>query len=648
MNQIRKFLSVSLVLAAFLALTFGVTQAQGPIGTAFTYQGRLTDGGAPANGTYDFSFNLYAVPSGGSAIAAPNGKNDVSVVNGLFIVTLDFGTSAFTSQARYLDIWVRPGASTGGYTALTPRQPLTATPNALYSSAPWATSGSNLSYSGGNVGIGTTAPNAALSIVKSSAPEPNVQGFPVALKIGSPAGTIPFAFRQNSAENTTPALAYFETSSGDLGYLSAATSTFILGAMTGKNLGLNVNGNSRAMTLATNGNVGIGTSSPVQKLHVNGLDSRLRLESTSSSVWTTTEYKTDARQWDTGVGGSLVPNDVKSKYYIYDATAGQFRMAIDTTGKVGIGTTAPAATLDVNGSANVSTGVTSPGLTSTSNLFVNATGKIALRTTPSGSYAERVTILDNGNVGIGTTTPDTKLHVKGSGTTENTYAFKVSNSDATKNFTVYDDGGVSISMPYFFYNTTANMCVAQNDRWILVSCSSAAEYVPSVASKHGYPETADLVSIAPNVSNPYGDTHGPFVVQKSATACDSNLLGLVVDPKSGASGKKLNDHYLPLAIYGYFPVKVTLENGAIKRGDPLTSSSKPGYAMKATSACKIIGYALEDANAEGKIQVFADLGDNASAEVATLRAEVKKNNAEIAELKRQVEFLMEQLAQQNK
>lgn len=128
-------------------------------------------------------------------------------------------------------------------------------------------------------------------------------------------------------------------------------------------------------------------------------------------------------------------------------------------------------------------------------------------------------------------------------------------------------------------------------------------------------------SIAPSVNNPYGDTHGPFAVQKSATACDPNLLGYIVKPEMGANGVKLGDHYLPLAIFGYFPAHVTMENGAIKRGDPITSSSKAGYGMKATGACKVIGYALEDANTEGTIQVFADLGDNSAAQVAKLQQE---------------------------
>ena len=55
-----------------------------------------------------------------------------------------------------------------------------------------------------------------------------------------------------------------------------------------------------------------------------------------------TEYQTNNHLWHTGVGGSAVSNGVAGKYYIYDATAGAFRMVIGTDGNVGIGTTNPA------------------------------------------------------------------------------------------------------------------------------------------------------------------------------------------------------------------------------------------------------------------------------------------------------------------
>lgn len=111
---------------------------EAPLGTNFTYQGRLTDGAALANGLYDFEFKLYDAASGGSQVGSPVTKEDVQVTDGLFTVQLDFG-AVFTGTPRWLEVGVRPGASTEAFTPLTPLQELTATPYALYSlGAPWA------------------------------------------------------------------------------------------------------------------------------------------------------------------------------------------------------------------------------------------------------------------------------------------------------------------------------------------------------------------------------------------------------------------------------------------------------------------------------------------------------------------------------
>jgi hypothetical protein len=109
-----------------------------PIGTAFTYQGQLTDAGTPATGTYDFQFALYDAAVGGSQVGPIVTSNDVVVANGLFTVPLDFG-AVFSGSKRFLDISVRPGSSSGTYTPLASRQELTPSPNAVFSSAtPWA------------------------------------------------------------------------------------------------------------------------------------------------------------------------------------------------------------------------------------------------------------------------------------------------------------------------------------------------------------------------------------------------------------------------------------------------------------------------------------------------------------------------------
>lgn len=115
--------------------TAGITALAG---NAFTYQGYLTDGGVPANGPYDFSFSLYADLGGTQWVANALSVNDAQVTNGLFTVAVDLTDAMYgdvyfylNGEARYLRIGVRPGASSGSYTSLTPLQPLTPAPYAL-------------------------------------------------------------------------------------------------------------------------------------------------------------------------------------------------------------------------------------------------------------------------------------------------------------------------------------------------------------------------------------------------------------------------------------------------------------------------------------------------------------------------------------
>src|SRR5262245_11466494 len=85
-----------------------IAGAQGVFGqsTTVTYEGRLNDGGSPANGLYDLTFALFGVESGGSAVAGPISKAPAGVTNGLFNVTLDFGNQ-FPGADRWLEVGVR-------------------------------------------------------------------------------------------------------------------------------------------------------------------------------------------------------------------------------------------------------------------------------------------------------------------------------------------------------------------------------------------------------------------------------------------------------------------------------------------------------------------------------------------------------------
>ena len=133
--------AASASLACILTLSSAVISAE-PLGSAFTYQGRLTDSGQSADGLYDLQVCLFDSPTAVVAIACPPDFDDVPIEDGVFTLALDFGAAPFVGQQRFIELRVRPGASTGGYTILTPRQLVRATPEALRSNvssaAPWS------------------------------------------------------------------------------------------------------------------------------------------------------------------------------------------------------------------------------------------------------------------------------------------------------------------------------------------------------------------------------------------------------------------------------------------------------------------------------------------------------------------------------
>ena len=101
-----------------------------PLGTAFTYQGRLNDGASPASGVYDLRFAVYDADERGTQIGPAITNSSVMVADGLFTVLLDFG-SVFDGDARWLEVSVRTNGG-GRFTPLSPLQPLSPAPYALY------------------------------------------------------------------------------------------------------------------------------------------------------------------------------------------------------------------------------------------------------------------------------------------------------------------------------------------------------------------------------------------------------------------------------------------------------------------------------------------------------------------------------------
>jgi hypothetical protein len=102
--------------------------------SAFTYQGKLTDMSAAANGNYDFTFRLFDAAADGTQVGTDIVLDNVQVTGGIFTVKLDFDAASFTGgAARFLEIAVRSGASTGAFTVLAPRQEITSAPYSIKS-----------------------------------------------------------------------------------------------------------------------------------------------------------------------------------------------------------------------------------------------------------------------------------------------------------------------------------------------------------------------------------------------------------------------------------------------------------------------------------------------------------------------------------
>jgi hypothetical protein len=200
---VPKPMKKTLITLCSLVLAFASAHLKAaPLGTAFTYQGRLNDGANPANGRYDLQFIAYDALSAGNQIGNLVTNLAVTVSNGLFTVNLDFGANVFTGNARWLSIGVRSNGVVASFTLLNPLQPLTPAPNAIYAStagtvtsgaihagqlgtsnAPamgqtlsyngtslfwqtpggsslWSLNGNNDAYfNGGNIGIGTLSPS---------------------------------------------------------------------------------------------------------------------------------------------------------------------------------------------------------------------------------------------------------------------------------------------------------------------------------------------------------------------------------------------------------------------------------------------------------------------------------------------------------
>jgi len=189
---------------------------------------------------------------------------------------------------------------------------------------------------------------------------------------------------------------------------------------------------------STNNRVGIGTASPAKPLHIEHYGSQIgdfegiRIANHATNLHATSRPAYELVVSDINAGTGL-GNGKFSIGYRGNTTASRTdRLVIDNSGRVGVGTTIPGHPLDVQFTGDSGIRAKNSGTSHASVYIDSASGysylrfeeggaaKFWLQSTPTGDLAFRpsggghvMDILNNGNVGIGTSTPYAKLHVNG-------------------------------------------------------------------------------------------------------------------------------------------------------------------------------------------------------------------------------------------
>lgn len=425
-----------LTTAAALLAIWAVTGAQAQMDATFTYQGYLESNGEPANYSgAAMTFELYDVDSGGTSLGTLN-LSEVLVEDGTFIVALDFGADVFDGSDRWLAITVEG-------TLLSPRQRITATPHATLAGtlAVPALLQSDSDYTLRIEGDGILAGN-VLEVYAN----PDAGNVKSALRAT-------FAPNLNTAKLGNPAAAIW-------GQAHSGSALLAEHIPTGNTVTLG-NGTYGVYSHVTDpanwagwfegrsyfsDAVGIGTDTPEDaSLHVVSTGRRgVRVHTTdgiycvSGEAWGTTAVSVQGyhhgvgvgvrghsgsgvgvygiSQSDLGVRGFNLSTDTIGylagpDYAVYGehpdgGFAGYFDGNLYASGNVGIGTTTPTEALTVAGTVeSTAGGFKFPDGT------VQTTASTGGGDSPWDQFGSNI-YYNDGNVGIGTSFPDTQLELR--------------------------------------------------------------------------------------------------------------------------------------------------------------------------------------------------------------------------------------------